>query len=54
MWLNFRKPLNLTPDRCSKLLYLENRDALRSFCAALEEPDDLEQYTRFLAREQHA
>jgi len=51
MWLDFRKPLNLWPDRCSKLLYVdaENRETLRPFCAGAYEPDGLEQYTRFLA-----
>ena len=26
VWLDFRKPLNLPPDRCSKLLYAEDRE----------------------------
>jgi len=54
VWLDFRKPLNLGPDRCSKLLYAENRDALRSFCAGTQEPDDLEEYTHFFAGQQNA
>jgi hypothetical protein len=54
VWLDFRKPLNLGPDRCSKLLYIENRDVLRPVCAGTQEPDDLEQYASFLAKEQHA
>jgi hypothetical protein len=54
MWLDFRKPLNLAPDRCSKLLYIENREALRPFAAGTQEPDDLEQYAQFLAGKQHA
>jgi len=53
MWLDFRKPLNLGPDRCSKLLYAENRDALRPYCAGTQEPDDLESYLQFLAGQQH-
>jgi len=54
VWLDFHKPLNLAPDRCSKLLYAENREALRPFCAGMQEPDDLEHYASFLAGEQHA
>lgn len=48
MWLDFRKPLNLGPDRCSKLLYAENRDELQPFCAGTHEPDDLGGYMEFL------
>jgi hypothetical protein len=48
MWLDFRKPLNLGPDRCSKLLYVENREAIRPFCAGTHEPDDLDGYIQFL------
>lgn len=29
LWLNFHKPLNLPPDRCSKLFYAENMDSLK-------------------------
>ena len=54
MWLDFRKPLNLGPDRCSKLLYVENREAMRPFCSGTQEPDDLEQYAQYLAGAQHA
>lgn len=54
LWLDFRKPLNLGPDRCSKLLYIENRDAMRPFCTGTQEPDDLEQYATFLPGKQHA
>ena len=54
MWLDFRKPLNLAPDRCSKLLYVENHDVLRPYCAGTQEPDDLQQYAQILAEEQHA
>jgi hypothetical protein len=53
MWLDFRKPLNLGPDRCSKLFYAENRDALRPYCAGTQEPDDLEAYMQFLAGQQN-
>jgi hypothetical protein len=55
MWLDFRKPLNLGPDRCSKLFYLENCDALSPFCAGTREPNDLEQYAPLCVAEgQHA
>lgn len=51
LWLDFRKPLNLGPDRCSKLFYVENRDALRPYCAGTQEPDDLDGYLVLLARQ---
>ena len=54
VWLDFRKPLTLPPDRCSKLFYSEHRDTLRPFCAGTQEPDDLDQYVQFLAGKQHA
>ena len=54
MWLDFRKPLNLGPDRCSKLFYAENRDALRPYCAGTQEPDDLEEYIHFMAGQENA
>jgi hypothetical protein len=53
-WLDFRKPLNLGPDRCSRLFYVENRDALRTFTAGRAEPDRLEMYEQFLAGGHHA
>lgn len=53
MWLDFRKPLNLGPDRCSKLLYTENQEVMRPFCAGACEPADLERYELFLSG-QHA
>lgn len=53
LWLDFRKPLNLGPDRCSKLFYVENHDRLRPFCAGTREPADLEEYGRFLAGRNH-
>lgn len=31
LWLNFRKPLNLPPDRCSKQYYAKNKGALSPF-----------------------
>ncbi len=53
MWLDFRKPLTLPPDRCSKLLYAENLDALRPYRAGRQDPDDLELYQHFLAGQGH-
>ena len=53
MWLDFRKPMNLGPDRCSKLFYLENHDALRSFLAGTREPD-LTVYQQFIGGRGHA
>lgn len=52
-WLDFRKPLNLPPDRCSKLLYVENRDVLKSFSAGSGEPENLSEYERFVESAQH-
>jgi hypothetical protein len=54
VWLDFRKPLNLGPDRCSKLFYVENREALRAYCAGTQEPDDLEEYAQLLAEQPDA
>lgn len=48
LWLDFRKPLTFPPDRCSKLFYAENREALLPFAAGRGDPDDLEQYEQFL------
>lgn len=53
VWLDFRKPLNLPPDRCSKLLYVEDRDRLRPFVAGTSEPDNLGLYEQFLAGGTH-
>jgi len=49
VWLDFDKPLNLSPDRCSKLLYLEYQDELKPYCAGSGEPD-LAAYETFMAR----
>lgn len=46
IWLDFRKPLYLWPDCCSKLLYVENRETLLPFLAGSYEPEDLERYTQ--------
>lgn len=50
VWLDFGKPFSLSPDRCSKLFYAENRDVLRTYIAGRDEPRDLEQYSDFAAR----
>ncbi len=52
-WLDFRKPLYLPPDRCSKLVYVENRRVLSDFSAGTGEPDNLTEYERFLECSQH-
>jgi len=44
VWLDFRKPLSLGPDRCSKLTYARNKDELRPFLAGTREPDNLQRY----------
>ncbi len=43
LWLDFGKPLNLPPDRCSRLYFVQNRDRLRPFVAG-SEPASLEPY----------
>jgi hypothetical protein len=53
VWLDFRKPNTLGSDRCSKLFYVENHDILRPYCAGTQEPDDLEEYSQFLAGQQN-
>jgi hypothetical protein len=52
-WLDFRKPPNLPPDRCSKLVYVENREDLKSYSAGTGEPDNLGEYERFVESAQH-
>jgi hypothetical protein len=54
MWLDFLKPLNLPPDRCSKRLYAMNREELKPFCAGTREPDDLERYESSFAGANYA
>jgi hypothetical protein len=53
IWLDFRKPLNLGFDRCSKLFYAENREALRPYCAGTQEPDDVDEYIQLPAGQQN-
>jgi hypothetical protein len=47
VWLDFHKPLSLTPDRCSKLLYAEHHEELRPYLAGRDEPRDLGIYYTF-------
>jgi len=49
VWLDFRKPLSLGPDRCSKLFYASHRDDLQPFCAGTSEPEDLDIYEQLIA-----
>ena len=51
VWLDFRKPLNLGPDRCSKLFYAENREVLRPYRSGGRDPEDLEIYIQFLTEQ---
>jgi hypothetical protein len=44
LWLNFGKPLNLPPDRVSKLFYVQNREELRRYLMTSREPEGLEEY----------
>ncbi len=53
IWLGFQKPISLSPDRCSKLFYVENREALAGYLAASSEPDDLGEYEELVMAQQH-
>lgn len=53
VWLDFHKPLNLAPDRCSKLFYAGNRDELKPFIMG-SEPEDVGEYVAFLEGGAHA
>ena len=44
IWLDFKKPLSLSPDRCSKLQFVRYRDELEDWVAGTRIPDDLERY----------
>ncbi len=50
VWLDFKKPLSLSPDRCSKLYFAQNHDVLRPHVAGREEPRDLGFYLDFARR----
>lgn len=54
MRLDFRKALNLGPDRCSKLFYAENHDDLLPYRAGRQEPHDIDIYNHFLADRHNA
>jgi hypothetical protein len=54
MWLDFRKPLSLGPDRCSKLFYTENHDDLLPYRAGTQEPRDIDIYNHFVAEQHNA
>jgi uncharacterized cysteine cluster protein YcgN (CxxCxxCC family) len=43
-WLDFKKPMTLGPDRCSKRTYAQNRQELLPYKAGRSEPDDLDRY----------
>jgi hypothetical protein len=45
-WLDFRKPMSLSPDRCSKLTYVRYHEELERYNAGTREPDDLARYRR--------
>ena len=47
LWLDFKKPLDLSPDRCSKLFFARHRDELRTHLAGREEPRDMRYYMDF-------
>lgn len=44
VWLDFKKPLSLAPDRCSKLFFARHYDELKEYLASREEPRDLRLY----------
>jgi hypothetical protein len=44
LWLNFGKPLNLSPDRVSKLFYVQYQKELQPYLMTSREPDGLETY----------
>jgi hypothetical protein len=48
MWLDFRKPLALGPDRCSKLVFVRHRQELQAWIAGTRAPDDLEKYEEYV------
>ena len=50
LWLDFKKPLALSPDRCSKLFFARHYNELRPHLAGREEPRDLRYYIDFARR----
>jgi hypothetical protein len=51
VWLDFKKPLSLGPDRCSKLVFVQYRGDLEGWVAGTRIPDDLQRYEECLAGE---
>ena len=51
VWLDFKKPLDVGPDRCSKLVFVRYREQLEVWAAGTRAPDDLERYEEYLERE---
>jgi hypothetical protein len=49
VWLDFKKPLNLGPDRCSKLVFVRCREDLEKWVAGTRAPEDLERYEEYFA-----
>jgi hypothetical protein len=49
IWLDFEKPLTLSPDRCSKLTFVRYHEDLGAWAAGTRAPDDLERYEEFAA-----
>jgi hypothetical protein len=49
VWLDFGKPLNLSPDRCSKLVFIRYAESLEKWVAGTRAPEDLERYEECLA-----
>ncbi len=47
IWLDFRKPLYLAPDCCSKLYFAQNQEVLRPYIAGAQEPD-IEDYLQLV------
>lgn len=50
VWLDFKKPLSLTPDRCSKLFLARHYEELKDHLAGREAPRDLRFYLDFNRR----
>ena len=49
VWLDFKKPFNLGPDRCSKLVFVRYRQDLEPWVAGTRAPDDLDRYEECVA-----
>lgn len=44
---DFKKPLSLDLDRCSRLVFVQYRDDLEPWVAGTRAPDDLERYEEY-------